>query len=537
MPALGLGAFLWFLIRVVPKPSRAAYPCQRVAFPLASGFLVWLLGCLGATLAFRKARHHLYHTRYLLGGLCVVAAILSVWFSLSILGDPATGSFVPSEGANNPMGVAKGIYPGRVVWSHNALATSWNGIDGYWWEDAHSDQYVVDMMLSKTLCELTGEDSDAGAWEALFKYYNQEAGKGDVGYQSGEQIVIKINMNNSGTGNTIDASPQIVRGILRQLVHQAHIDQTAITVYDAIGSIGSPVYNACYPEFPEVKYLSNSNITWIADAITYSAEITNSNARRVPACVINAEYLINMAILKRHNVNAAVTLCAKNHFGTIGNPYALHPYVHHWERGMGTYDPQVDLMGCEHIGAKTILYIIDGLYGASGWGTIPIKWTSTPFNEDWPSSIFVSQDPVAVDSVGMDFLRAEWALLDHADNYLHEAAQADNPPSGIIYDPENDETGLSSQGVHEHWNNNIIKQYSRNLGTGDGIELITNRFIRLHPADLNYDNKVDIKDYCLLASFWETQNEFADMNGDLQINAADLNVLSEGWLWNLQDKD
>ena len=28
-----------------------------------------------------------------------------------------------------------------------------------------------------------------------------------------------------------------------------------------------------------------------------------------------------------------------------------------------------------------------------------------------------------------------------------------------------------SQGVHEHWNNATDKQYTRNLGTGNGIEL------------------------------------------------------------------
>ncbi len=30
---------------------------------------------------------------------------------------------------------------------------------------------------------------------------------------------------------------------------------------------------------------------------------------------------------------------------------------------------------------------------------------------------------------------------------------------------------MTSQGVHEHWNNASDKQYSRNLGIGDGIEL------------------------------------------------------------------
>src|SRR3974390_2446066 len=39
-PILGLFSLVWFLLRVIPKPSRAAYPCQRVAMPLASGFVV-----------------------------------------------------------------------------------------------------------------------------------------------------------------------------------------------------------------------------------------------------------------------------------------------------------------------------------------------------------------------------------------------------------------------------------------------------------------------------------------------------------------
>jgi hypothetical protein len=59
------------------------------------------------------------------------------------------------------------------------------------------------------------------------------------------------------------------------------------------------------------------------------------------------------------------------------------------------------------------------------------------------------------------------------DNYLHEAAQANNPPSGTFYAPNKDGLRLSSLGVHEHWNNSIDKQYTRNLKTGNGIELFT----------------------------------------------------------------
>ena len=51
----------------------------------------------------------------------------------------------------------------------------------------------------------------------------------------------------------------------------------------------------------------------------------------------------------------------------------------------------------------------------------------------------------------------------YADNYLHEAALADNA-SKTVYDLEWDGTARRSLGVHEHWNNAADKKYLRNLG-------------------------------------------------------------------------
>jgi hypothetical protein len=108
-----------------------------------------------------------------------------------------------------------------------------------------------------------------------------------------------------------------------------------------------------------------------------------------------------------------------------------------------------------------------------------------PFNGNWPSSLFASQDPVAIDSVCYDFLLNEWpnvvnngtatpgnGLAGGAEDYLHEAALADHPASGTVYDPTKTGTPLTSLGVHEHWNNPTNKQYSRNLGNDQGIELV-----------------------------------------------------------------
>jgi parallel beta-helix repeat protein len=148
---------------------------------------------------------------------------------------------------------------------------------------------------------------------------------------------------------------------------------------------------------------------------------------------------------------------------------------------MNTYNCLVNLNGHRHLNGKTLLYMIDGLYPAINQGERVLEWVS--FGDDWCSSIFASQDPVAIDSVGLDFLRYEDGMnpsitdvTGNPENYLHEAALADNPPSGTAYDPEDDGTTLASLGVHEHWNNPVEKKYSRNLGTGDGIELVVPSF-------------------------------------------------------------
>ncbi len=95
--------------------------------------------------------------------------------------------------------------------------------------------------------------------------------------------------------------------------------------------------------------------------------------------------------------------------------------------------------GHAHLGGKTVLYLIDGLFsGVHPIDPAPQKCKSPGFEGDWAKSLLASQDPVAIDSVAVDFLRAEFNTYPHwpnADDYLHEAALADHPPSGTFYDP------------------------------------------------------------------------------------------------------
>ncbi|MBN1479221.1 DUF362 domain-containing protein [candidate division KSB1 bacterium] len=514
----GFLSLIWFLIRVIPKPNRAMYPCQRIAFPVASGFVLWLVGLVSSVALFKKFTFYLRIRRGIPAFLMVVLLLGALGFAFfhtpSLPAYADDDPFVPTDSPNSPMGTAQGIFPGRVVWAHNPEATSWNG-SGYWSDDKYTNQAVVDAMLSQSLRDLTATKTDAAAWETLFRYFNRQHGYGDIGYQMGEKIAIKINLNacntHSSARNSFYSSPQVVLAMLEQLVEHAGVTPADITFFDATRFIPKEIFDKCKSRYPNVILADweggdgRVKVQRDMDAqLHFSQKLTlepdGGNPTYVPACVSQAKYLINMGQLKGHNL-AGVTLNGKNLFGSIMSyppnniPQSsapknagLHPYicVHsdfhfggHWDfdkRAMGTYNSIADLMGYKHLGAKTMLFLIDGLHSAPDQSTElkkEHKWAS--FDSDWPNSLFLSQDFIAIESVCLDFLRNEpgqgW-VRGNVDNYLHEAALAHNPPSGIKYDPEQDGTPLNSLGVHEHWNNATDKKYTRNLGIGDGIELI-----------------------------------------------------------------
>ena len=101
--------------------------------------------------------------------------------------------------SNEPIGEAKGIYPGRVTWMRDAEVTRWNGHDGHWWDDGSIDQERLERMYDKSVCALTGDKTPKRAWKSIFTYFNKERGNGNRGYRKGEKIAIKINLNPSLT--------------------------------------------------------------------------------------------------------------------------------------------------------------------------------------------------------------------------------------------------------------------------------------------------------------------------------------------------
>lgn len=388
---------------------------------------------------------------------------------------------------NAPIGTARGIFPGRVVWVHDPLVASWDGSTGSWWSDTNTSQPEAHVMMKQSLTALTGENTPSKAWAKLFRHFNLQMKRGARGYKAGEAIAIKINENNTDShANTdeINASPQLVFALVTSLVEDAKVPQKQITVFDASRYITDNIFTKCHAVYPDVVFVDHVGgdgrvkAGFRDNAIPYTMDNGNL-ARGLALCAVKADYLINVALLKGH-VGQGVTLCAKNFYGATNIDKDWRKNAHNNfdqdRTGKPKYMTFVDFMGHKDLGGKTMLYLIDGLYGARAVNGVPSpKWHMAPFNNHWAASLFASQDGVAIDAVGLDFLRSEWPDapdMAYSDRYLIEAALADNPPSKTVYDPERDGTALTSLGVMEHWNNKEEKHYSRNLGRKEGIELV-----------------------------------------------------------------
>lgn len=434
--------------------------------------------------------------------------------SLALTGGCVLGlcSTRAAEAPPKPIGQAKGVHPGRVMWVHDPEVLDWKSpSDGHWWEGNHLKQERANAMMARAVCGLTGEATVAQAWARLFRHLNQARGKGDKGYQPGEKVLIKPNwvgmiyreghVNPQTYGflrrhDYMNTAPQMILAVLDQLT-SAGVRPADITVCDTLAYLVNEYYNLFTQAFPRVRYedyagkAGRIQVRTSNAALYWSTRPADKRTDFLPTCFAEAEYLINFANFKAHQ-GSGVTLCGKNHYGSLvrwpvqEGYYDMHPQC--FSKQSRIYRPQVDLTGHAHLGGKTVLYLIDGLFsGLHPRDPLPQRMKLAPFDNHWPCSLFASQDPVAVDSVALDFLQAEWTDFPRqagVDDYLHEAALAADPPSGTFYDPNHatPTQRLPSLGVHEHWNNPVEKKYSRNLGAGEGIELVAETLGKRSPA-------------------------------------------------------
>src|SRR4029077_12815665 len=115
-------------------------------------------------------------------------------------------------------------------------------------------------MVSRSICGLTNQKSDAQAWSSIFQYFNRTHGRGKAGYKAGEKIAIKANLNNTtdpGTIERLNSSTHLILSLVRQLTGPARVPQSSITVFDSSRFIPGNLYDTIHHECTVVTFVDN----------------------------------------------------------------------------------------------------------------------------------------------------------------------------------------------------------------------------------------------------------------------------------------
>ena len=303
---------------------------------------------------------------------------------------------------------------GRVVHVHSSAATNWDYNHSTYYGRTQTaevkgvNQSVVNEMMDRGITMLFGlspEDVEE-AWSRLLP-----------GYTPGKIVAVKVNFNNSyqstcsSTVTYIDAIAQPMNALIRGLT-QGGVREQDIILYDAIRSFSTRVYNELVFRNVQIHdwngcrgHASTWNSTDADALVKFYPPGGGSPSVRICDTLVEADYLINMPIMKGHPL-AGITLGFKNHFGSTNNPSGMHEIVDTDYGSIDTYNGLVDLFSNPHIRDKTVLTIGDAIYGSRiKHNTPPEPWNT--FDNQSPCSLLLSTDPVAIDCVMHDLLKAE----------------------------------------------------------------------------------------------------------------------------------
>lgn len=310
---LGTISVAWFLLRVIPKPSRASYPCQRAAFPIASTFVIWLSGTLLSYLSFKKARRAFAYRK--------PAAI--ALFSLAALIFLVTYVVIPSENLK-----AKAMF---VLQEQPVLKTAYN-IEA---DQLIAPQSYVSIIRSD---KNNAEDIDITELESMIREaVEMVGGLGDI-ITDGDVVVLKPNMVSIDrpdgdlplTANGMITDWRVV-SIVSKIVRELNPSGTILVMEGSAGNTMDGYSQMNYnktsmPDVDEFKAIEDCSGAWLEyDAPELSSaslpegealypnnkKPNNSDAIYYNKIYFEADVLISLPVLKNHE-SAGVTGAVKN---------------------------------------------------------------------------------------------------------------------------------------------------------------------------------------------------------------------------------
>jgi hypothetical protein len=256
--------------------------------------------------------------------------------------------------------------PSKVVHTHRAGV--WNG------EDLVPE--AIRQMLDASITALTGLSDATAAWAALFA--------------PDERVAIKVNTyGGSFGGSTVFTHVPLVMAVVQSL-QEAGVPAEQVFVYDYVTSDLEGAGYSISQEGPGVRCYGTAP-DWEEEGDYVAGWTLSGKDIRLSRILLDCDALINVPVLKTHG-RSGFTFALKNHYGTFDRPEDFH--------GELILADIAELNALPPIKDRTRLVVGDALEaaclrGANGWP----DWNLAMRGD----SIFMGFDPVALDTVGLEY--------------------------------------------------------------------------------------------------------------------------------------
>ncbi len=252
------------------------------------------------------------------------------------------------------------------------------------------DENIVQSMFDAAITGFTGINSSPS--EALASLF--------PGLTKSSRIAIKPNLINSA----VPTRKELVKAVIRRLTGMlGGFPAENILLYER-HSFPSCGYTAQYFGFP-VKLTVDSSFPDLGYRI-----LCDRKERPYSKTLHDADFLVNMPVLKDHGCSMNFTMAFKNHMGTVNPGGSL---------GICSNKRAVlDIMADEVMTVKQRVVIMDCLYAIINGGP-----GGSP--QETPCAVCVSQDPVTNDYIGREIINAYRSAAAYAPkkgSYIEEAA-------------------------------------------------------------------------------------------------------------------
>lgn len=233
---------------------------------------------------------------------------------------------------------------------------------------------AVKIMVNDGIKSYTGISDVGNAWKSIFP---------DITASSVIGLKVNTLFNTKNVGTHPQVAYAVADGLVQMDFEGIKFPANNIIIFD----LGSNY-------LADQGYTLNTTLTGVRcfPSSAYSSEIYNVSGVNLKISTIITQqinFLINIAQLKQHSMSG-LSLCLKNHFGSINQPWACHN---------NNCDPFIPgIAALAPIKNKQKFCIIDALFGITSGGPSGAVTCA-------PNKIIMGQDIVAVDCIGRDLLK------------------------------------------------------------------------------------------------------------------------------------